>query len=461
VVGLARSGRAVARLLAERGETVIGCDSGHPGDLAGIEDLGVEVHLDTHGSELLDSVTTVVKSPGVPGEAAVIATARERGIPVLGELELAWRLIAAPVIAVTGTNGKTTTAEMIGHLYREADREVIVAGNVGTPLAEVATAAAAPASAAVPAPDAALASPAAPDTPTVVCEASSFQLEDSVAFAPECAVFLNLAPDHIDRHGTYEAYREAKLRIFANQAAVDVAVINGEDPAAPSPDQIVARTIRFCPGGNPAGPAGGECAVSRLAGTIYALGEPLLDVTELQVLGPHNIANAMAAAAAALAMGLPREAVARGLAEFTGVAHRLEPVAEIGGTLYVNDSKATNVAAASTGLASFAVPVRAILGGSLKGEDFAALAAPVAERCAACYLTGPAAAPIELALREHGITGVEIVRCDDLAAAVGAAAAAARPGEVVLLSPGCASFDEFRDYAERGDRFRELVAGLA
>ena len=211
VVGLARSGAAAVRLLAARGERVRGCDSGFPEEAAGLAAAGVEVSLDVDGIELLEGTRTVVKSPGVPREAAVIAAARERGLEVIGELELAWRAIPNRFVAVTGTNGKTTVTELLGHIYRTAAEPVAVAGNVGTPLAS-------------------LAGDLDPSA-TVICECSSFQLEDAEAFAPECAVFLNLAPDHLDRHRTLEDYLAAKLRIFARQANEDVAVFNADEPA--------------------------------------------------------------------------------------------------------------------------------------------------------------------------------------------------------------------------------------
>ena len=331
VVGLARSGAAAARLLAGRGESVTGVDSGAPPEAAGLRGSGVEVVLDTDGLAQLDGTRTVVKSPGVPREAPVIAAARERGIDVLGELELAWRAIPNRFLAVTGTNGKTTTAELLGHLYRTAAEPVAVAGNVGTPLASLAGEL----------------DPAA----TVVCEASSFQLEDSVAFAPECAVFLNLAPDHLDRHRDLESYLAAKLRAFANQGNDDVAVYNADDPALAGTDLGgCARRVSFCVGAAP------DCEVSLAEGTIFHDGEPLLAVAELGLFGAHNVANAMAAAAAALSMGLDRDAVREGLRSFAGVPHRLEPVAEIDGVRFVNDSKATNVASAAVGLRAFADP---------------------------------------------------------------------------------------------------------
>jgi UDP-N-acetylmuramoylalanine--D-glutamate ligase len=435
VVGLARSGQAVARLLAARGETVRAVDSAHPGGAAGLAALGVEVQLDTDGLAQLEGTHTVVKSPGVPRGAAVIATALERGIEVTGELELAWRALPNRTVAVTGTNGKTTTVELLGHLYRSAGEPVAVAGNVGTPLAS-------------------LVGEVEPGA-TVVAEASSFQLEDTSEFAPECAVFLNLAPDHLDRHVSLEAYLEAKLKIFANQGNDDVAVFNEDEPALAGVDLGgCARRVGFCVG------AGPDCEVSLAGGTIFYDGEPLLAVAELGLLGEHNAANAMAAAAAALSMGIDREAVREGLRSFAGVPHRLEQVAAIDGVLFVNDSKATNVAAATVGLRAFAGGVHAILGGSEKDEPFAPLLEPLRESAVAAYLIGATGERMARELAPAVEAGIELHRCEDLEDAVRRAAAAAAPGEVVLLSPACASFDAFSDFEARGERFREIVRGL-
>jgi UDP-N-acetylmuramoylalanine--D-glutamate ligase len=435
VVGLARSGVAAARLLAARGEAVRGVDSGFPDGAAGLRGEGVEVFLDTDGIALLEGTRTVVKSPGVPREAPVIAAALERGIDVVGELELAWRALPNRFVGVTGTNGKTTTVELLGHVYRSAGEPVALAGNVGTPLSD-------------------LVGEVEPDA-TVVCEASSFQLEDSVSFAPECAVFLNLAPDHLDRHGDLEAYLAAKLRIFANQGNDDVAVYNADDPGLAGVDLGgCARRVAFCRG------AGPDCEVALAGGTIFYDGEPLLTTDELGLFGEHNVANAMAAAAAALSMGIDRDAVREGLRSFAGVPHRLETVAEIGGVRFVNDSKATNVASATVGLRAFAGGVHAILGGSEKGEPFAPLLDPVRERCVACYLTGASAERLASELAPAVEAGIALHRCADLEDAVRRAAAAARPGEVVLLSPACASFDAFESFEARGERFAEIVEAL-
>jgi UDP-N-acetylmuramoylalanine--D-glutamate ligase len=439
VVGLARSGAAIATVLAERGETVIGVDSGSPEEAAGLEQAGVEVSLGVDGTRQLDRARTLVKSPGVPQDAPVVEAARERGIEVTGELEVAWRLIPNAFCAVTGTNGKTTTSELIGHLHRTAGRPVVVAGNVGTPLASLVGA-------------------VDPDA-TVVCEASSFQLEDTNYFSPECAVFINLAPDHLDRHGTLESYLAAKLRIFANQGNDDVAVYNGDTEELRGRDLGgCARLVRFCPAeGEAADP---DCELSLRDGVIFAADEPLIRADELQLLGAHNVENAMAAAAAALASGLPRDAVAEGLRTFPGVRHRLERVRERAGVLWVNDSKATNVASALAGIRAFDGGIRLIAGGRPKQESFEPLAPVVAERCVACYLIGEAAERMAAELAPAAKTGVEIADVGTLERAVETAAAEAKPGEVVLLSPACASFDAFKDFEERGDRFRELVEAL-
>ncbi|MGH2925559.1 MAG: UDP-N-acetylmuramoyl-L-alanine--D-glutamate ligase [Solirubrobacterales bacterium] len=435
VVGLARSGQAVSRMLAADGDRVVGCDAAAPEGAAGLGEAGVEVHLDTDGTELVESARCLVKSPGVPGDAPALVAARRRGLPVLGELELAWRRVPNRFVAVTGTNGKTTVTELLGHVWRTAGEPVAVAGNIGAPLAALAG--------------------SIEERATVVCECSSFQLEDAELFAPECAVLLNVSADHLDRHGDLGAYLDAKLRVFANQGNDDVAVFNASDPALADVDLGgCARRVAFCHGADP------DCEVAIADRVIFADGEPLLDSSELSLIGPHNADNAMAAAAAALAMGIDRDSLGEGLLTFAGVPHRLERVADRDGVLFVNDSKATNVAAASAALASFGEGVHAILGGSLKGGGFEGLVEPAIRHCAACYLIGEAAERLGEDLEPAAERGVELRRFNDLATAVRAAAANARPGQVVLLSPACASFDAFRDFEERGERFRRLVEEL-
>jgi UDP-N-acetylmuramoylalanine--D-glutamate ligase len=435
VVGLARSGQAAARLLAERGESVVACDAGSPQGAAELGTAGVEVRLDTDGVGLIEGTRCLVKSPGVPAEAAVVAAARERGVAVLGELELAWRLLPNRFVAVTGTNGKTTVTELLGHLWRAAGEPVAVAGNVGTPLASLVG--------------------AVDPHATVACECSSFQLDDAEAFAPECAVLLNVTPDHLDRHRDFDSYLRAKLRIFANQGNDDFAVFNASEPALRDLDLGgCARRVPYCRGADP------DCEVAIAEGVIFAAGEPLLETSALSVLGPHNADNAMAAAAAALVMGVDRGAVRDGLRSFTGVPHRLERVAEIRGVQYVNDSKATNVAATLAALRSFEGRVRVVLGGRPKGESFAPLVAEVIEHCLACYLIGEAAEQLAHDLEPAIAAGVDVRRSADLADAIRSAAAGAAPGDTVLLSPACASFDAYRDFEDRGEHFRALVRQL-
>ena len=421
VVGLARSGAGAAAMLRDHGE-VIGVDAGSPEDAVGLE--GVELHLGEDGRGLLERVRTVVKSPGVPREAPVIAAARERGLDVAGELELAWRLLPNEFVAVTGTNGKTTTTELLGAIAREAGLDVAVAGNVGTAVSSLVGAV----------------DPGA----VVVCECSSFQLEDSSAFAPECALLLNVEPDHLDRHGTLEDYRAAKLRAFANQHAGDTAVLPFGFEPQPGGD---AERVTF-----------GDHADAHLKhrdGGLFWHREWLMDASGVRLRGAHNRENAMAAAAVALARGWPRDAVVRALGSFAGVPHRLEEVADHDGVLYVNDSKATNVASAAVGIAAFQRGVHAILGGSLKGGGFTDLRGPLERHASAAYLIGQAAE--SLARDLDG--AVPLHQSGDLQTAVAAARAAAQPGDVILLSPACASYDQYPDYEARGEHFRELVQG--
>lgn len=434
VAGLARSGVAAALALRERGQVVIAHDAGSAQDrralraAAGrLQDAGAEVHLGGSGAELVSRARTLVKSPGVPREAPAVAAALAAGRTVIGELELGWRLVANPFVAVTGTNGKTTTTEWIGHIHRTAALAVAVAGNVGTAVSSLAG----------------RVDPAA----TVVCEASSFQLQDTLAFAPEVAVLLNLAPDHLDRHPTFADYVSAKLAIFARQGSDDIAVA----PLGLGIDDLGGCARRVCVGEGP----GAE--LSAQGGQLWWDDTPLMAAAEISLPGDHNRANAMAAAAACLARGIDRQAVAEGLRSFAGVAHRLQTVARRDGVTFVNDSKATNVDSAIVALHSFTGGVHLIAGGRGKAQDFAPLAAPVAERCRAVYLIGEAAEEIAVAL---ATTDVARRRCGELEAAVAAAARAATPGETVLLSPACASYDQFSDFEARGDRFRALVAAL-
>ncbi len=340
-----------------------------------------------------------MKSPGVPGEAPPVAGARSRGIPVWSEIELGYRLLPGnPLVGVTGTKGKTTTVRLLGAIFAAAGREAELAGNEHRALSEVA-------------------GDVEPDA-WIVCELSSFQLEDVHTLSCDIAVLLNLEPDHLDRHSSFEAYRDAKLRIF-ERAGV----------------RIVPRGIG-------------------LDGIEFGPDDPL--PAEPLIPGEHNRENAAAATAVARAAGIPDDAIAEALRTFAGVPHRLEPVAEIGGVRYVNDSKATNTAAARRAIAAYEEPLRVILGGSGKGEHFDELADALRGRGTA-FLIGQTAEEIAAALDR---VGVRHEPSGDLETAVRAATAAAKPGDVVLLSPACASYDQFENFEQRGEAFRRLVEAL-
>ena len=408
VLGLARSGQAAALALARRHVPTVGVDRAAELDTGRLAEAGVEIHLGTEEEGLLDGVELLIKSPGVPGESPLAAAARQRGIPIWSEVELGFRLLRNPFVGITGTNGKTTTSELLGAMFRAADRPVAVAGNVGRSLTSL---------------DGALDKDA-----WIVCELSSFQLEDVHRLRPRVAVLLNLEPDHLDRHGSYDSYREAKLRIFENQTEADVAVI---------------------PRGFEAIPGGADRIEFRADDPLPA--EPLIP-------GDHNRENAAAATAAARAAGIEEDAIAEALRTFPGVEHRLELVDERDGVRFVNDSKATNTAAARRGIAAYSgQPLRLILGGSLKGESFDELAEGLPASVRSIDLIGEATEAIAASL---GRAGRPFRRSGDLATAVGAAAGDAEPGDVVLLSPACASYDQFHDFEERGETFRRLVREL-
>jgi UDP-N-acetylmuramoylalanine--D-glutamate ligase len=391
-----------------------------------LREAGVEIRAGADGLDLLDRVRCVVKSPGVPREAAVIIAALERGIPVLGEMELAWRMLAQDFVAVTGTNGKTTTSWLLGAIYDAAGLPVEVAGNVGRAASELTRDA------------------LSPDT-TIVCEASSFQLEDTLAFAPDAAVLLNIEPDHLDRHHSLARYTEAKLRIFANQPPGAVAVISEE--LAELATGGAAQRVLFG--------QGEQCALRLRDRVLRWHGEELIAVSDIRLRGP--VQNAMAAASVALVRGVDPAAVRAALVGFAGIVHRIEEVATLDGVLYVNDSKATNIASTIVALSSFNPgSVQLIAGGQGKGQDFGLLREAVATYADHTYTIGEDAEQIAVAL-----AGLPLTTAETLERAVALARERATPGSVILLSPACASFDQFADFEARGERFRALVAGQA
>jgi UDP-N-acetylmuramoylalanine--D-glutamate ligase len=404
VVGLARAGRAATAALRRAGVAVVAYDADPAVDTTGLD---AELRLGAWRDTILDGVGLLVKSPGVPAEAAPVVAAGTRGVPVISEIELGVRLLPNPILAITGTNGKTTTTALLGAVLEAAAAPVEVAGNIGRALTS-------------------LVGHASPDA-WVVCELSSFQLEDVTSLVPRVAVLTNLEPDHLDRHGSFERYAEIKLSLFARQGPDDVAVVPRGLGAVPG----AGRRVEF------------------------AHDDPL--PAEPRIRGEHNRANAAAATAAARAVGIPDDAIARALLTFPGVEHRIEEVGELGGVLYVNDSKATNAAAALRALASF--PGRrkhVILGGRGKAEPYDALAAAFAPGDRA-YLIGEAADDLAAAL---DVAGVDNERLGTLQRAVAAAASRAAAGDVVLLSPACASYDQFTSFEHRGEEFRRLVQKL-
>ncbi|MHB8168288.1 MAG: Mur ligase family protein [Thermoleophilia bacterium] len=510
IVGAARSGAAAAALVRRTlpQAPVVICDR-DPGALsveaaAELEAAGVRLRLGDQDTALLDGASLVIKSPGVPRTIPLLQEARRRGIAVWGEIEFAWRLLENPVVGVTGTNGKTTTTELIGHILREAGRPCRVAGNVGTALSSLAGTIAA--------------------DEILVLELSSFQLEDSIDFRADVAVLLNLSEDHRDRHPEPESYAAAKMRIFANQGPEDVAVLNAgdvavrgahipgeaaqvwfgaaENGAAPG-GQAGSSVAAPAPGGtgnDVAAPAAGgtgndvdALAAGGTGSTVTALavfsrdgwlkfrpaglpaalqavagrnanrrGEesegPVQDIIfwpEAALKGEHNRENALAAAAVCLSLGLTAREVAAGLRSFPGVPHRLQPVARIRGVTYVNDSKATNVDAAIKALTAFSGGIHLILGGSLKGCSFDELArAAAGDKVRQVLVIGQAADEIAASFGRAG-RGVE--RAGGLEEAVRAAADSAGPGDTVLLAPACASYDQYENFEKRGEHFIALV----
>ena len=455
VVGAARSGIAAAELLVRRGARVTLSESRGTFDQADrlrqrLGQQGVELELGGHKPSTLEAADLIVASPGVALEQPVFEAARERGVEMIGELELAWRFVKGPVIAVTGTKGKSTTTTVVGRMLRAAGRDALVGGNIGVPLS-------------------AQVDESTPATVHVV-EVSSFQLETTTTFRPWIALWLNFAADHLDRHPSIEAYADAKARIFANQTADDWAVVNADDPVvmAKAADSR-AHQVRFSPTGSvdQGFVADGEWIVRRTASG----GERLVPVSAVELTGRHMRHNVIAATAVATIAGVAPSAMTTALKGFHGLEHVMEPVATIRGVRFVNDSKATNVEAARRSIESFDGPVIAIIGGQFKGGDLRELREALVERRGAVVAIGDAAPRVRAAL-EDVVTvrdarsmpdavrqGYELARAGLSAAALAEAEASAKAG-VVVLAPACASFDWFRDYAERGQVFKEAVRAL-
>jgi len=438
VVGLARTGVATSLFCAARGAIVTATDSRTEIEIgeaiSKLKDAGVTLELGSHREKTFLDQDLIVPSPGVPADEAHLQAARAKGITIWSEIEMAYRFMKGRLIGITGSNGKTTTTSLVEHILKTSGMQTILAGNIGTPLIGCVDA-------------------MNDDTCTVV-ELSSFQLELIDTFRPNTSVFLNLTPDHLDRHHTFEAYGAAKARIFENQTGEDAAILNADDaattPYAPSLPRVYwfSRKQRVAQGTY----LRDEEIVFRQDGAE----ETLLKLEDIPLAGAHNVENTLAAAAAARLAGAPAAAIAKGVRTFAGVEHRLEFVAEIAGVRYYNDSKATNVDATLKALDAFPGRILIILGGKDKGSDYAPLQKPLREKAILALLIGAAAEKIE-----KQISGsVALERAETLERAVETASHAAQRGDVVLLAPACASFDQFQNYEHRGRVFKDLVRQL-
>ena len=434
VVGLGKSGVAATRLLAREGARVYASDAAAtPPGSAAVELLraipGVEVELGRHDLDKIGAARGVVVSPGVPPDAAPLAAARARGVPVLSELDLGWRALPGMrCIAVTGTNGKTTTTALVAHLLHSAGLNAVAAGNIGVPLTDIALTEQRPQWLAV--------------------EVSSFQLHDSPDFAPEIGVLTNLAPDHLDRYPDVTAYYADKRLLYRNAGDGNVWITNGDDATALELARgIRGRQVRFSVNG----PA--DAWYDARTSSLMLGGSVLLPRDALMLLGAHNVANALAAALAVHEAGLAPGAIAEGLRGFRALPHRLEPVAEVGGVLWINDSKATNISSTVVAIAAMDRPFVLLLGGRHKGEPYSRLGPLLKDRCRLVIAYGEAGARIE-----NDLTGaVPLERGGTFADVMRRARQAAWPGDAVLLSPACSSYDMFKNYEERGQVFERLA----
>lgn len=443
VVGMARSGVAAAQLLARHGAKVVVNDNKTRealGDaLLPLAQLPVEYALGVPAGEVLDGMDAMVISPGIPDTAPFVKRAKEQGIYVTGELEMAYQLSKGEMVAVTGTNGKTTTVSLLGEIFKNAGRVTHVVGNIGYPYS--------------------LAGLESQEKDMFVCEVSSFQMETAETFHPRVAALLNITEDHLNRHGTMEAYTAMKMRMFQNQTADDVAVFNADDPAlAPLMQQVKARVMTFSRKGKV------DCGAFVQDGRMIVRwnGEEraVCDVTEIYIPGPHNLENALAAACVATAAGVPAPIIRHTLRTFRGVEHRIELVRELDGVRYINDSKGTNVDSTIKAVQTMTRPTAIILGGYDKHCDFTPLVKEMlaSDMIRSAVLIGETADQIEQTLVREGYTAIH--RAGTLEEAVNTARALTEAGGCVLLSPACASFDMFADYEARGRIFKEIVNAL-
>jgi len=441
VVGAGKSGISVARFLVRRGAAVALTDTRTKdkfnGELDDLIDSGVQAVLGNYPEVMPGTFDMLVVSPGVPPTVPPVAAAMRHGIPVTGELELAYRFARAPMVAITGTNGKTTTTALVGEIFRAAGIHTLVGGNIGLPLVDVVEG-------------------YGPED-MIVAEVSSFQLETARQFRPRVAVILNITPDHLDRHGTMEGYIAAKARIFARQGRGDITVLNYDDPRTRMLAEATGGQVIFFSRRHNL-KEGVLVLQGRIVVRLEGRETDIAAAGEVAIPGGHNLENALAAVAAAFALGVKPAVLAHTLRTFPGVAHRLETVAVKNGVRYVNDSKGTNPDASIKALEAFDRPIVLLAGGRNKGSDFTELARLAREKVRVLVVLGECADEVERAARQAGCG--EILRARDFREAVLTAHRAARPGDVVLLSPACASWDMFNNFEERGDLFREIVNSL-
>jgi UDP-N-acetylmuramoylalanine--D-glutamate ligase len=449
VVGLGKSGVASALFLKAHGARVTVSDTKSGDELRNeipaLLDHGITVETGGHGERTFRGQDLIVVSPGVPVDAPMLVQARAMGEAVIGEIELAAQFLPGPIVAITGSNGKTTTTTLTGEILTTGGLPTLVGGNIGTPAIS-------------------LAERARPET-AIVLEVSSFQLETIQTFRPKIAVVLNVTPDHLDRHRTFEAYVDAKARIFENQRGDDFAVLNEDDPtcvgmAARTRAQVFwfSRQKEVKQG---AWVREGNILFRDGWGEQRTSQREIMLVSEIALKGAHNLENVLAAVCAGALMGCTPEKIRQAVRDFKAVEHRLEFVATIRGVDYYNDSKATNVDATIKALESFPANVHLILGGKDKGSDYSVLNDLLRQRVKRVYTIGAAAAKIESQIVSPKGGGVEIVHAETLESALRKANAVAQPGDVVLLAPACASFDQFKNYEQRGQVFKEIVRGLA
>ena len=444
VVGLGKSGVASALFMKAHGAKVTVSDTKSGDDLRNeipvLLDHGITVETGGHGDRTFRGQDLIVVSPGVPVDAPPLVQARSLGETVIGEIELAAQFLPGPIVAITGSNGKTTTTTLVGEIMTAAGLPVLVGGNIGTPAISLAD--------------------RAQSETVIVLEISSFQLETIQTFRPKVAVVLNVTPDHLDRHRTFEIYTDAKARIFENQQASDFAILNADDPTCVAMGGRTRAQVywfsRMKEVERGAWVRDGNIVFRDRAGQ-----REILQVSEIPLKGAHNLENVLAAVCSGILMGCAPEKIRQAVRDFKAVEHRLEFVATIGGVDYYNDSKATNVDATIKALESFPANIHLILGGKDKGSDYTVLNDLLRQRVKRVYTIGAAAAKIESQIVSSKNGGPEVVHAETLENAIRKAHAVAQEGDVVLLAPACASFDQFKSYEHRGKVFKEVVRSLA